>query len=114
MQISWLWPRFMSDIRNFNLKNNVEWWLLFVKKKMLVWAGFARMDVISAGPTGRSLRTLNNKNNLAGLYLKKRLDQYKREKTFIISHIDRDRFDTKDFLQQIHKIESDNNEAAVQ
>ncbi|KAK3102985.1 hypothetical protein FSP39_015532 [Pinctada imbricata] len=72
------------------------------------------MDVISAGPTGRSLRTLNNKNNLAGLYLKKRLDQYSREKSFIISHIDRDRFDTKDFLKQIQKIESDNNEAAVQ
>jgi predicted adenine nucleotide alpha hydrolase (AANH) superfamily ATPase len=70
------------------------------------------MDSLSS-PSGVSLKRLNIKNNLAELYLKKQLDQYKREKTFSISHIDRDRFDTRDFLKQVKKIESDNNHAAV-
>ncbi|XP_061177856.1 uncharacterized protein LOC133186634 [Saccostrea echinata] len=70
------------------------------------------MDTLS-GPSGVSLKRLNIKNNLAELYLKKQLDQFQREKTFSISHIDRDRFDTRDFLKQIQKIESDNNHAAI-
>lgn len=70
------------------------------------------MDSLSS-PSGVSLKRLNIKNNLAELYLKKQLDQYKREKTFSISHIDRDRFDTRDFLKQVQKIESDNNHAAI-
>ena len=69
-------------------------------------------DVIGAGPSGSRLKTLNNRNNLANLYLKKRLEHFSREKTFRIAHLDRDRFDTLDFLQNICKVESDSHPAA--
>ncbi|KAJ8299101.1 hypothetical protein KUTeg_023161, partial [Tegillarca granosa] len=67
----------------------------------------AKQDVISNGPSGRALKFLNNKNNLADLYLKKRLAQFDREKTFSVSHMDRDKFDTVDVLKQIHQCDSD-------
>ncbi|CAC5390594.1 unnamed protein product [Mytilus coruscus] len=66
-----------------------------------------------SGPAGRTLKTLNNKNNLATLYMRKQLDQLRRENTFSISHLDRDRFETHDFLQQVLRKDSDKHPSSI-
>ena len=66
-----------------------------------------------SGPAGRTLKTLNNKNNLANLYMKKQLDQLTREQTFSITHLDRNRFETHDFLQQVQRKDSDKHPASI-
>ncbi|GFR86180.1 elongation factor 1-beta [Elysia marginata] len=50
------------------------------------------------GPSNRALRQLNNRNNLAHLKLRKTLEQFDREKLFSINTLDRDKLDTRDFL----------------
>lgn len=66
-----------------------------------------------SGPAGRTLKTLNNKNNLATLYMKKQLEQLHREQTFCISHLDRHRFEVHDFLQQVQRKDSDKHPASI-
>ncbi|OWF47964.1 uncharacterized protein LOC110453709 [Mizuhopecten yessoensis] len=75
---------------------------------------YRTLNVIGVGTSGRGLKTLNNKNNLEDLYLKKKLVHYKREHTYSIAHLDRDRFDTHDFMKHILQIESDSHPAAIQ
>jgi hypothetical protein len=66
-----------------------------------------------SGPAGRTLKTLNNKNNLVALYMRKQLEQLNREHTFCISHLDRDRFETHDFLQHIQRKDSEKHPASI-
>ncbi len=54
-----------------------------------------------ACPLNRSVRELNNKNNLASLRLRKELAEYDREKKFLIDHIDKNRVDTYGFLKKV-------------
>ncbi|XP_069132240.1 uncharacterized protein [Argopecten irradians] len=75
---------------------------------------YRTLNVIGLGTSGRGLKTLNNKNNLEELYLKKKLEHFKREHTYCISHLDRDKFDTHDFLKHVCTIESDSHPAAIQ
>ncbi|XP_067654519.1 uncharacterized protein [Haliotis asinina] len=65
------------------------------------------MEVSSSrGPFNRAFRELNNRNNLAGLKLRKQLASFDREKKFLLDHLDKDKIDTYGFLKQLKLCES--------
>ena len=64
-------------------------------------------SVSTEAPSSRALRHLNNRNNVADLYLRKRLQQMEREKNFYISYLDKDRLDVTDFLKNLQRCDSD-------
>lgn len=65
------------------------------------------MEVSSSrGPFNRAFRELNNRNNLAGLKLRKQLASFDREKKFLMELLDKDKIDTYGFLKQLQLCES--------
>ena len=63
------------------------------------------------GPTGKCLKFLVNKNNLADMYLQKKLHTYEREKSYNILQIDHERIDAMEFMKHIRKREPDTQHA---
>ena len=59
------------------------------------------------GPTGKSLKFLNNKNNLVDMYLQKSLKTFKQEKFYNIQQIDHDKIDAMVFMKHLRKREPD-------
>ena len=60
-------------------------------------------------PAGNStvLEIVRNKNNLADLILRKRVEEYERELQWTIVKIDQERLDVFDFLKKLKICESD-------
>ena len=63
------------------------------------------------GPTGKCLKFLANKNNLADMYLQKKLQNFEREKSYNVLQIDHDRIDAMEFMKHIRKKEPDTRHA---
>ena len=63
------------------------------------------------GPTGKSLKFLNNKNNLASMYLQKRLQSFEREKSYNISQVDHTKIDAMEFMKHIRRREPETPQA---
>ena len=63
------------------------------------------------GPTGRCLKSLVNKNNLADMYLQKKLETFEREKSYSVLQIDHERIDAMEFMKNIRKREPDSRNA---
>ena len=64
------------------------------------------MEMTGRGPFNRSVRELNNKNNLASLRLRKELVEHERKKKLLTEHIEKGREDTYGFLKQLQLCES--------
>lgn len=59
------------------------------------------------GPTGKNLKFLNNKNNLADMYLRKKLNCFNRENYYNIQQIDHDKIDAMVFMKHVRKLEAE-------
>jgi hypothetical protein len=67
---------------------------------------FLRMtDPSQTSPQARAL--VNNRNNLADMYLRKTLAQVEREKTASITELDHERLEVLDFLRNLKICDSD-------
>ena len=55
----------------------------------------------------QSLELVRNKNNVAELELRRRLEKYDREQTVSITNLDIEKIDVTDFLKGVKKIHSD-------
>ena len=67
----------------------------------------AEVRAALVGPTGKSLKFLNNKNNLVDMYLQKRLKTFEQEKFYNIQQIDHDKIDAMVFMKHVRKKEPD-------
>ena len=70
-----------------------------------------RTALIGVGPHSRTLKFLNNKNNIATTILNKKLALIERQSTMTINHLEHTRLDTQDFLKKIKFLEGDTKEA---
>ena len=69
------------------------------------------MRMALVGPTGKSLKFLNNKNNLAAMYLNKRLHSFEREKTYNMAQVEQCKTDALEFMKHVRKREPETQQA---
>ena len=63
------------------------------------------------GPTGKSLKFLNNKNNLAAMYLNKKMQIFEREKSLNMAQLDHSKIDALEFMKHVRKREPETHQA---